>query len=173
MGDKAVPSLIVTIGPNAPVSTISPPAAVRRDSPACAPARLRRSADAPDTRCRGRWRPAPGCGSCMAHCFRSSPAGRCAGPPMTYRPQEALSATVSTKPIDQSRMRLPTTSSAGNTHSMALYSSSKVVSACGRSPASAPGRSRPPPWAAARGQTAPRRCRRSTCRQTGCRSPAD
>ena len=131
---KRSPGFIATIGPSAPVSTMSP---ARSGSPRLAILRASQTAALSGWPKHSLPRPLETCSllrvMVIAQFLRSSAAGRCAGPPTTYTPQEALSATVSTNLIDQSRTRLPTTSRAGTTHSMALYNSSNVVSACGRS----------------------------------------
>ncbi len=53
--------------------------------------------------------------------------------PRTYRPQDALSATVSTREISQFRTRLSTISSAGSAKSTARSTSTTVHSCSGRS----------------------------------------
>ena len=50
---------------------------------------------------------------CICRARRSKPSSRRAGPPKTNSPDEALSATVSTMPISQFVIRLPTISRAG------------------------------------------------------------
>src|SRR5260370_86591 len=94
---KRSPAFTATIGPNAPVRMISP---ARSGSPRLAI--LRASQTAALSGCPRHSLPRPLETSSllrvifMAQFSRSTPAGRCAGPPMTYTPQEALSATVST-----------------------------------------------------------------------------
>ncbi|MBG0852167.1 hypothetical protein I2W78_10030 [Streptomyces spinoverrucosus] len=64
---------------------------------------------------------------------RSTPVSGTGLPPRTYGPQEALSATVSTREMSQSETRLSTISSAGSAKSTARGTSTTVHSRCGRS----------------------------------------